>query len=208
MTTAPVTVSCSEVEEALIDEAMPRPPGFEAHLRDCASCRGFRKTQAGALLLRGAAPVVARREVPAWFSLDSWAVRGAAAAVACGAALLFWGGALLAPPVLTEAPPPPAKVAEAPDVHVRVKVSSPTELPVELEAPPVDGPLSAADAAQLRALASLSDGVVAVAHRELVARDELYRPFGSLALWVAPETTHPLRSLGRVVHPIVSTSED
>ena len=38
---------CVQMEQALLDEALPRPDGFEAHLAECASCRALRGAHAG-----------------------------------------------------------------------------------------------------------------------------------------------------------------
>src|SRR5688572_22865105 len=91
-----MNTNCELTEQALIDESLPRPEGFDAHVASCESCRALASAHREALRLRGATLTVPRRRPLA-------AVRRRASIV--GAMVLAVGGGLgLVALELTEEP--------------------------------------------------------------------------------------------------------
>ena len=54
-------MKCSQLEQALLDEGLPRPEGLEAHVATCERCSALAHAHRDALRLRGAQPAQVRR---------------------------------------------------------------------------------------------------------------------------------------------------
>lgn len=152
-------MNCHEVAAAIVDEGLPRPEGFRAHLEQCPPCRELARLHASASNLRQAGPPAmapippqavlgeVRRRQHRRRALVGTAVMGAAAAVAL----------LVMPARVT---PPPAL--------------SPTPAEAELE---------------LASIELLLDEVDGYTRSNPSVQDPTYAPFGALALWVRPPDT-------------------
>jgi hypothetical protein len=178
-------MNCELTEQALIDESLPRPEGFEAHLASCPTCGALAKAHREALKLRGATLARTHRRPIA-------EVRRRAGIVG-GLVLALGGGFGLLALELSDEPAP------AVTRHVIADVR-PEQEPMLVTPSQPDGALFAL--AELQAWASAD-----------VARDPredetAERVFGQLPRWTAPRRTQPMRSLGRAASPVVFTSED
>ncbi len=191
-------MTCDEVQQCLLDEALPRPDGLDAHVLGCDACRAFAESMNAARRLKGAVPFSVRR-VP---------VAKAKRRLQLVAAL----GVLSAGLVVE------ARLAH--DSWVRSHAKSPTPVAVSPsdDEPGVESPNrrlvvapEAPDAEETswRAMRALARSSTA-ARRNLRVTDASYRPFGTLATWVAPRPTQPIRSLhlGKADSPLIHTSED
>ncbi len=162
-------MSCHDVAEALVDERLPRPPGLQAHLERCPECRALARLHASATLLGLPEPpppapisreaifgVVRRRR------RRRRIVVGTAATCALAALVLFaWPR--LAPPV---------PLGDAP--------LSGVEHPVLVVQP------ERSTASEPASLGLLMAEVYGYTRGNPSVEDALYRPFGTLALWVRP----------------------
>lgn len=174
-------MNCELTQTALLDEALPRPEGFEAHVASCADCRALAASHREALRLRGASLSLSRRRPLA-------EVRRRAGIVA-GLTLALGGGLGLVALELGDRSPATAK---------EQLVSLQPELPAMVIEP--EG--------ELFALAQLQAFVAADVARDPREDFAAVRAFGELPRWTAPRRTQPMRSLGRAASPLVFTSED
>jgi hypothetical protein len=178
-----MSMNCELTEQALIDESLPRPEGFEAHVASCESCRALAGAHREALRLRGATLSRSHRRPIA-------EVRRRAGIVG-GLMLALGGGFGLVALELSDEP----QVRRHELVQVR-----PEQQPM-LVAP--SGPEG-----DLFALAALQAFVSADVARDPREDATAERVFGQLPRWTAPRRTQPMRSLGRAASPVVFTSED
>lgn len=178
--------SCAEMEQALLDEALPRPAGLEAHLASCAKCRGLAAAHRGALRLRGTALARTRGRPLGEVQRRAGIVAGLVLALGGG---LGWYQ-------LELGAPSPAKEASSPQVTGSEDFE--LAMPVLAEAP----------SGELWALAELQATVSADLARDPREDAAAVRVFGALPRWTAPRRTQPMRSLGRAASPVVFTSED
>jgi hypothetical protein len=171
------------MEQALLDETLARPDGFEAHVASCDACRALGAAHREALRLRGVALGRSRRRPLAEVQRRAGIVAGLVLALGGGLGWyqLEFGGR-----------PAPAVVENGP---VRLELALPVLAPEEHEG-------------ELFALAQLQATVTADLTRDPRDDEAATRAFGALPRWTAPRRTHPLRSLGRAASPVVFTSED
>jgi hypothetical protein len=178
--------SCVQMEQAVLDETLPRPEGLEAHLEGCASCRALGAAHRGALRLKGTALARSRRRPLGEVRRRAGIVAGLVLALGGG---VGWYqvqfGALASE---KQAPAPPPSAPEDVEVAKAVFVEDPQ--------------------AELLALAQLQATVSAQLTRDPRQDEAAVRAFGSLPRWTAPKKTRPMRSLGRAASPVVFTSED
>lgn len=176
----------AHLEQALLDETLPRPEGFEAHLDSCAECRALAAAHRDALRLRGAALAPGRRRPLGEVQRRAGMVGGLVLALVGGLGWLQLEFGV--------APPAPARAPEL------VQAAPSPEWPVQQ--------VEEQQGNELFALALLQASVSADLRRDPREDDALVRAFGALPSWTAPTRTHPVRSLGRVASPVVFTSED
>lgn len=171
---------CELMQAALLDESLPRPENFEAHLASCAQCVEMASAHRAALRLRGETLSLRRaRSVPE--------VRRRAGIVV-GLMLALGGGVGLLALQMEDRP-----------VVTRTTDRLEQELPVlAVEA----------DQADFFALAQLQASVDADVRRDPREDPAAERAFGALPRWTAPTRTQPMRSLGRSASPVIFTSED
>lgn len=174
--------TCEQMEQAVLDETLARPDGFEAHVASCDACRALGAAHREALRLRGVALGRSRRRPLAEVQRRAGIVAGLVLALGGGLGWyqLEFGG------------PAPAVVENGP---VRLELAMPVLAPEEHEG-------------ELLALAQLQATVTADLSRDPRDDEAATRAFGALPRWTAPRRTHPLRSLGRAASPVVFTSED
>lgn len=176
-------MNCELTEQALIDESLPRPEGFEAHVASCERCGALAAAHREALRLRGATLSVSRRRPLAQ-------VRRRAGIVG-GLLLALSGGVGLVALELSDEPAPARELV----VDVR-----PEQEPMLVAPSQPEG--------ELFALAALQAFVSADVARDPREDATAERVFGQLPRWTAPRRTQPMRSLGRAASPVVFTSED
>lgn len=168
-------MSCQDFAAALVDERLPRPPGLEAHLEQCAACRSLAGLHESAASLRLPEP-----PVPA--AIPREAILGvvrrrqhrrrmvaSASATAAVAALVL----LVSPHVGTRGP-----VDEAP------VVGGPTEGYLPVEQPVSTAPRG--QGSEVVSIGELFDEVHGYTRTNPSVADETYQPFGALAVWVRP----------------------
>ncbi|MDP1828811.1 MAG: hypothetical protein Q8L48_36460 [Archangium sp.] len=174
---------CEQMEQAVLDETLARPGGFEAHLASCDACRALGAAHREALRLRGLSLGRSRRRPLAEVQRRAGIVAGLVLALGGGLGLyqLEFGSR-----------PAPAVVEHQP---VRLELAMPV---LVQNAPEGD----------FFALALLQASVTADLSRDPRDDEAATRAFGALPRWTAPRRTHPMRSLGRVASPVVYTSED
>lgn len=176
-------MNCELTEQALIDEALPRPEGFEAHVASCPTCGALAAAHREALKLRGATlSRTRRRPLPE--------VRRRAGIVG-GLVLALGGGLGLIALELSDEPRPSREEL----VQVRPELEPMFVAPSQPEG-------------DLFALAALQASVMADVARDPREDATAQRVFGQLPRWTAPRRTQPMRSLGRAASPVVFTSED
>lgn len=166
-------MSCDDVAAAILDEGLPRPEGFQAHLDACPRCRELSRLQASASTLKLPAP-------PPLAPLSPASIQGevrrrqhrrrAAAGTAVAGALVALFFAVT-----------PRQVPVAP-----------------MNEEPVETVLT------LPALDLLAEEVAGYTQRDPTFDDELYEPFGMLALWVRPPAATALsdQSFQRALAPL------
>lgn len=168
-------MSCQDFVAALVDEHLPRPPGLEAHLEQCAACRSLARLHTSAASLRLPEP-------PAPAAIPREAILGvvrrrqhrrrmvaSAGATAAVAALVL----LVSPHLGTRGPVDDAPVVGGPaEGYVPVEPSTRT-------APRGQG-------SEVVSLAVLFDEVHGYTRTNPSVADEMYQPFGALAAWVRP----------------------
>jgi hypothetical protein len=177
-----MNMNCELTEQALIDESLPRPEGFEAHVASCPTCGALASAHREALRLRGATLSRASRRPIA-------EVRRRAGIVG-GLMLALGGGVGL---IALEFSDEPSSANEV--VLVRPEVSPMLVAPAQPEG-------------DLFALAALQASVASDIARDPREDATAEKIFGQLPRWTAPRRTQPMRSLGRAASPVVFTSED
>jgi hypothetical protein len=178
--------SCVQMEQALLDEGLPRPEGLEAHLAGCVDCRALRASHREALRLRGLALVRTRGRPLGEVQRRAGIVVGLVLALGGGVGWYQVQYGALAPVKSA----PAARLSAPEDVELAKTTF--------VEAP--EG--------ELLALAELQATVSAQLNRDPRQDEAAVHAFGSLPRWTAPEKTRPMRSLGRAASPVVFTSED
>jgi hypothetical protein len=178
-----MNLNCELTEQALIDESLPRPEGFEAHVASCPTCGALASAHREALRLRGATLSRAHRRPIA-------EVRRRAGIVG-GLMLALGGGLGLIALEFTDEPRPANEMV----IDVRPEVSPQVIAPQQPEG-------------DLFALAALQAYVAADTQRDPREDATAQKVFGQLPRWTAPRRTQPMRSLGRAASPVVFTSED
>jgi len=170
-------MSCDDVAAAIVDEGLPRPPEFRAHLEQCPRCRELARLQASASMLRLPVPPPLA-PVPHQSILGEVRRRQHRRRAAAGVAVLGAVATLLFFVMPRQAPTVPvAKVPATPE-------------PVDI----------------WPSLALLVDEVESYTQRDLTFNDETYAPFGALALWVRPPepialNDRPFRRALAPLHP-------
>jgi hypothetical protein len=175
-------MNCELTKHALLDEAVPRPEGFDAHVASCETCGALAAAHGAALRLRGSTLSLSRRRPLAEVKRRAGIVGGLVLAL----------GGLVGLLALEFSEPQPARVS--------VTLPGPELQPMVIAEPWPDG--------DLFALALLQVSVMADARREPREDATAVRVFGALPRWTAPTRTQPLRSLGSAASPVVYTSED
>jgi hypothetical protein len=167
-------MSCQDIAAALVDERLPRPPGFQAHLEQCAGCRVLAGLQASAASLRlpeppAPAPLPREAILREVRRRQHWR-RGVASAAATAAVALL---------VLLVSP---RAVTPASDESEPV-VGGPTEGSLRVERPERTPP---AAGGEVLSLGVLFDEVHGYTRTNPGVEDAMYQPFGTLAVWVRP----------------------
>jgi hypothetical protein len=180
-------MNCELTEQALIDESLPRPEGFEAHVASCPTCGALATAHRQALQLRGATLSRAHRRPLAEVRRRAGIVGGLMLAIGGGLGL-----------VALEFSDEPAPAREVPGVIADVRPEQ-ERMMVAPEQP---------EGGELFALAALQAFVAADTARDPRDDATAERVFGQLPRWTAPRRTQPIRSLGRAASPVVFTSED
>lgn len=176
-------MSCQDFAAALVDERLPRPPGFQAHLAQCAACRALAGLHASASSLRLPDP-----PVPA--SIPREAILGevrrrqhrrrrvaSVSATAAVVALVLLVSPRMRTPVSVDTGP----VAAGP-LEGSLRAGEPMG-----EAPVGQG-------SEAPSLAALFDEVHGYTRTNPSIEDETYAPFGALAAWVRPPDVTALDS--------------
>ncbi|HYO55848.1 hypothetical protein [Archangium sp.] len=177
-------MSCQDIAAALVDERLPRPSGFQAHLEQCAACRALAGLHASATSLRLPDP-------PAPAAIPREAILGevrrrqhrrrmvasATATVAVAALVL-----LVSPRLRTPVPFDAGPVGGSPELYMPVEQSG---LPEQA------GHTAQAGSASL---GLLFDEVYGYTRTHPSVEDEMYLPFGALAAWVRPPDVTALDS--------------
>ncbi|AKJ04693.1 hypothetical protein ATI61_101228 [Archangium gephyra] len=176
-------MSCQDFAAALVDERLPRPPGFQAHLEQCAACRALAGLHASATSLRLPDP-----PVPARISREAIlgevrrrqhrrrVVAGGTATAALVALVL-----LVSPRVRTPVSVEPEPV-----------VGGPIEGSLRAGAPVAEAPVG--QGSEVVSLEVLVDEVQGYTRTNPSVEDEAYAPFGVLAAWVRPPDVTALDS--------------
>jgi hypothetical protein len=176
-------MSCQDFAAALVDERLPRPPGFQAHLEQCAACRALAGLHASATSLRLPDP-------PAVAPIPREAILGevrrrqhrrrvvaSASATAAVVALVLlavpWGRT----PVPVENEP---------------VVGGPVEGSLRAGEPVAEA--SVGQGGEVVSLEVLFDEVYGYTRTDPSVEDEMYQPFGALAVWVRPPDVTALDS--------------
>ncbi len=177
-------MSCQDFAAALVDERLPRPPGFQAHLEQCAACRALAGLHASASSLRLPDP-----PVPARIAREAIlgevrrrqhrrrVVAGASATAAVVALVLLvspWGQRT---PVSVDTEP---------------VVAGPLEGSLRAGAPVAVAPVG--QGSEAVSLEELVDEVRGYTRTNPSVEDAAYAPFGALAAWVRPPDVTALDS--------------
>lgn len=183
-------MSCDDVAAAIVDEGLPRPPEFQAHLEQCPQCRELARLQASASMLSLPVPPPLV-PVPRQSILGEVRHRQHRRRAAAGVAVLGAVATLVLFVVTRQAPSVP--VADVPAERVVSAAVKPEPAAPE----PVD---------MFPSLSLLLDEVEGYTQRDLTFDDETYAPFGALALWVRPPqpialNDRPFRTALAPLHP-------
>ncbi|HYH98409.1 hypothetical protein [Hyalangium sp.] len=170
-------MSCDEVTAAIVDDGLPRPADFQAHLDQCPRCRELVRLQASASALRLPGPppleLISPQALQEEVRRRQHRRRAVAGAAVVGAV------AVLALFIM------PRQVPTAPDMDVAMDMSPAAGVAL----PPLD---------------LLMEEVRGYTRRDPTFDDETYAPFGMLALWVRPPTAVALndRPFQRALAPL------
>ncbi|KFA91397.1 hypothetical protein [Archangium violaceum] len=176
-------MSCQDFAEALVDERLPRPPGFQAHLEQCAACRALAGLHASASSLRlPDAPVPARipREAILGEVRRRQYRRRVVASGAVTAALVALV-LLVSPRVRTPVP-----------IETEPVVGGPVEGSLRAGEPVAEVPVGRGS--EVVSLAVLVNEVHGYTRTNPSVEDAAYAPFGALAAWVRPPDVTALDS--------------
>lgn len=176
---------CDDVQQCLLDEALPRPEGLDAHVLGCDQCQPFSKSLSLARTLRGEQPIATRR-VPVAKARRRLQIIAAFGLIATG--------------LVVE-----ARLAR--DSYVRNQRAPEVALSPENHSIPINDEREVDEAAGWQALARLEREAFEAKDPRV---DPTFDRFGALASWVAPTRTYPIRSLhlGKADTRIIHTSED
>jgi hypothetical protein len=168
-------MSCQDFAAALVDERLPRPPGFQAHLEQCAACRALAGLHASATSLRLPDPPVPA-PIPREAILGEVRRRqhrrrvvGSVTATAAVVALVL----LVAPRGRTPVP-----------IETEPVVGGPLEGSLRAGEPVAEAPVG--QGSEVASLGVLFDEVYGYTRTNPSLEDEMYAPFGALAAWVRP----------------------
>ncbi|PTL75925.1 hypothetical protein [Vitiosangium sp. GDMCC 1.1324] len=168
-------MSCQDFAAALVDERLPRPPGLQAHLEQCAACRSLARLHASATALRLPEPQ-APAAIPREAILGEVRRRqhrrrmaASASATAAVAALVLF----VAPRVRT-----PVSDGVEPVVGGPVEGSLRAEQPARTASP--------GQGSEVVSIGELFGEVHGYTRTRPSIEDEMYLPFGALAVWVRP----------------------
>jgi hypothetical protein len=178
-------MSCQDIAAALVDESLPRPPGFQAHLEQCAECRALARLHTSAHALRlpdPPAPAAIPREAILGEVRRRQHRRRMVASTTATAAVL--GLVLLVSPRVRT--PEPVETGSA--------GGGPGELSLQAEQPawPVQSAWTARG--ETGSIGELFDEVHGYTRTNPSVEDEAYQPFGQLAVWVRPPDSTALDS--------------
>jgi hypothetical protein len=175
-------MSCREMSAAIVDEALARPAGFEAHLARCPECGALARLHASASALRLPGPP-ALAPIPRPAVVGEVRRRRHRRRVAAGGVVSF---------------------ALATLVLLALPRSGPEPLPLPVAA---EGALR--EEGEPASLGLLLDEVEAYTRANPAVEDENYAAFGALALWVRPPdttalNTRPFRTALSPLYPTVT----
>jgi hypothetical protein len=168
-------MSCDEVAAAIVDDGLPRPADFQAHLDQCPRCRELARLQASASALRllGPPPLepISQQALQGEVRRRQHRRRAVAGAAVVGAVAVL---ALFIMP------------RQVPTVPV-----------MDMDMPPATGLV-------LPPIDLLIEEVQGYTQRDPTFDDETYAPFGMLAVWVRPPTAVALndRPFQRALAPL------
>lgn len=175
-------MSCQDLAAALVDESLPRPPGFQAHLEQCAECRALARLQASATALRLPTPpvpaAIPREAILGEVRRRQHRRRTVASATATAAVVAL---VLLVSPRMRT----PEPVDTEP-------VGGPGELYLPVE--PSARHAQAGQEAEVVSIGVLFDEVHGYTRTNPSVEDETYQPFGALAAWVRPPDSTALEA--------------
>ncbi|WNG48251.1 hypothetical protein F0U60_32090 [Archangium minus] len=167
-------MSCQDIAAALVDERLPRPPDFQAHLERCAACRSLARLHTSASALQLPEPpapaALAREAILGEVRRRQHRRRRVATVTATAAVVTLF---LLVSPH-EDAPVP---VEDAP-----VVVGGPVEGTLRVEQPERTAPAGQGD--EVVSIGELFGEVYGYTRTLPGVQDEMYRPFGALAVWV------------------------
>lgn len=186
-------MSCDAFQAFILDEALGKPAGFDAHVAACPACQSLKQGHRAAQRLSGLSPARASRRPLS-------AVQRRASLV--GAVLLVVGGASGLWALDGPAPAPGEAHPAVPVAH------APAAFPLEGPVPVVASDEAASADAEWAGLLALRDGLARDLSRDLRDDEVLSRSFGALPAWVAPTKTYPMRGLGAAAPHLTYTSED
>ncbi|QRK07251.1 hypothetical protein JQX13_45625 [Archangium violaceum] len=168
-------MSCQDIAAALVDERLPRPPDFQAHLERCAACRSLARLHASASALQLPEPPApapfAREAILGEVRRRQHRRRRVASATATAAVVTLF--LLVSPRVRT-----PVSVEDTPVVGGAAEGSLRVEQPVRT-APEGQG-------SEVASIGALFGEVYGYTRTHPSVEDEMYQPFGALAVWVRP----------------------
>ncbi len=167
-------MSCQDFAAALVDERLPRPPGLQAHLEQCAECRVLARLHASASSLRLPDPpepaAIPREAILGEVRRRQHRRRVAASVTASAAAVAL---VLLVSPSVRM----PVSVESTP------VMGGPLEGSLRVEQPSQAAP---AEQGEVASIGLLFDEVHGYTRTNPSVEDAMYEPFGALAAWVRP----------------------
>lgn len=176
-------MSCQDFAAALVDERLPRPPGFHAHLEQCAACRALAGLHASANSLRlpdpPAAAPIPREAILGEVRRRQHRRRVVASASATAAVLAL---------VLLVSP----RVRTPESIETEPVVGGPVEGSLRAGAPVAEAPVG--QGSEVVSLEVLFDEVYGYTRTNPSVEDAAYEPFGALAAWVRPPDVTALDS--------------